>query len=192
MIDPSPTAAHRDALAALSSWAAPDRAQDALRERYCAVLRARPDAVDRSGRPEHLTASALVLSHQGDRVLLGLHRKVGRWLQMGGHLEAADPSLSGAALREAREESGVEGLVLLAGGPVRLDAHPVRCAGPDAPERTHLDVQYAVVAPRGAVERLSEESIALAWYAADALPEDSDDSVRLLVSAALRRRAEAG
>ena len=155
VIDPPPTAAHQDALAALSSWVAPDEAQGALRERYCAVLRARPDAVDRSGRPEHLTASALVLSSDGDRVLLGLHRKVGRWLQMGGHLEAADRSLSGAALREAREESGVEGLVLLAGGPVRLDAHPVRCAGPAEPERIHLDVQYAAIAPSGAVERLS-------------------------------------
>jgi 8-oxo-dGTP pyrophosphatase MutT (NUDIX family) len=190
VIDP-PSPAHQDALAALAAWVAPDEAQEALRERYCAVLRTRPDAVDRSGRPEHLTASALVLSYEGDRVLLGLHRKVGRWLQMGGHLEAADRSLAGAALREAQEESGVDGLALLAGGPVRLDAHPVRCAGPAEPERVHLDVQYAAVAPRDAVEQLSEESIALAWYAVDALPPDTDDSVRRLVSAALRRRAGA-
>ena len=195
MTDPSTPCAHPAALsavAALSAWEPPDDAQGALRDRYCAVLRARPDAVSRSCQPEHVTASALVLSHDGERVLLGLHRKVGRWLQMGGHVEPADRSLAEAALREAHEESGVAGLALLAGGPVRLDAHPVRCGGPDAPPSVHLDVQFAAIAPRGAIEQVSEESLALAWYAAADLPPDSDDSVRRLVVAALRRRAALG
>ena len=195
MTGPSTPSAHPAALsavAALSAWAPPDDAQGVLRDRYCAVLRARPDAVSRSCQPEHVTASALVLSHDGARVLLGLHRKVGRWLQMGGHLEPADRSLAEAARREAYEESGVAGLALLAGGPVRLDAHPVRCAGSDAPVSVHLDVQYAAIAPRGAIEQVSEESLALAWYAPADLPRDSDDSVRRLVEAALRRRAALG
>jgi 8-oxo-dGTP pyrophosphatase MutT (NUDIX family) len=182
-----PSPARRDALDTLSGWIPPDDGQRALRDRYHALVAGREDALDRSGQPEHLTASALVLSADGGRVLLGLHRKVGRWLQMGGHLEPADSSLSGAAMREAREESGIDDLRLLAGGPVRLDAHPVRCAGRHAPERVHLDVQYAAVAPPGAVSQRSAESLALAWYPVGALPEDTDDSVRRLVDAALRR-----
>jgi hypothetical protein len=67
----------------------------------------------------------------------------------------------------------------------------VRCAGRHAPERVHLDVQYAAVAPPGAVGQRSAESLALAWYPVGALPEDTDDSVRRLVDAALRR-LEAG
>ena len=76
---------------------------------------------------------------------------------MGGHCEPEDATLADAALREAREESGIEGLTLLPGGPLRLDRHLTPCAW-------HLDVQYAALAPRGAREQVSEESLDLRWY----------------------------
>jgi 8-oxo-dGTP pyrophosphatase MutT (NUDIX family) len=128
----------------------------------------------------------VVLDPERGRVLLTLHAKVGRWLQMGGHCEPSDRTLAAAALREATEESGISGLLLLGsdGGPVRLDRHRVHCAGKGRPESFHLDVQYVALAPPGAETMISPESLDLRWFAYEALPELTDDSVRRLVECA--------
>lgn len=175
---------HADALAVLTTWGSAEPGQEVLRREFVHQLRARPDAVWRSGAPDHLTASALVLSADRTAVLLGLHRKVGRWLQFGGHLEPEDATLADTALREAVEESGVTRLRLL-DGPVRLDAHPAPC-NPGRVER-HLDVQYLAVAAPDVVPQASPESRKVRWFAVDDLPIDADASVRALV--ALARQA---
>ena len=164
---------HADALQVLTSWVAPTPAQEALRERYVAHLRAHPDGVRRECRPDHLTASTLVLSADRSRVLLTLHAKAQRWFQLGGHCEAGDTTLGAAALREASEESGLHDLVLTA-VPVHLDEHEVPfCGGPGATGDPvhHLDVRYAAIAPRDAVHAISEESLDLRWWPVDALPD---------------------
>ncbi|QMU67773.1 NUDIX hydrolase [Streptacidiphilus sp. P02-A3a] len=179
---------HQDAVRTLGGWTAPDPDQDLLRRDYLDHLRDRPDGVWRSCHPAHITASALVVDAEGRRVLLTLHPKVGRWLQLGGHCEPEDTDLAAAALREATEESGITGLELfpVAGtpAPVKLDRHAVRCAGRDQPENTHLDVQYLVTAPAGAVASISEESLDLRWFGFDELPERTDQSVRELTALA--------
>lgn len=113
-------------------------------------------------------------------MLLTLHRKLRMWLQMGGHCEPGDRTVAAAALREATEESGVPGLALLPGGPVRLDRHPTPCAW-------HLDVQYAAVAPPDAVAAISEESLDLRWFAYDEVARVADGSVARLVEATRAR-----
>jgi 8-oxo-dGTP pyrophosphatase MutT (NUDIX family) len=169
---------HADALATLLRWDPPDAAQGELRRDYLALLRERSDGVWRSGRPDHLTASALVVAPERGTVLLGLHGRARLWLQMGGHCEPQDATLAEAALREATEESGIDGLTLLP-DPARLDRHGAPCA---ADARFHLDVQYVAVAPPDAVERCSEESIELRWVPYDHLPDPTD--VRELVERA--------
>ena len=168
---------HADAVRALSEWAAPDPAQDALRRDFLDHLAAHDDGMWRECVAGHLTASTVVLDAARRRVLLTLHPKAGRWLQLGGHCERSDTSLAGAALREATEESGIAGLRLLP-GPVHPDRHRVWCHGGSY----HLDVQYAAVAPEGAVERISAESDDLRWFPVDAVPGDTDDVVRSLVA----------
>nr|WP_202524077.1 NUDIX hydrolase [Kitasatospora sp. SID7827] len=179
---------HADAVRVLTGWTPVGDGQDELRRAYLAHLADRPDGMWRACPEGHITASALVVDPAGGRVLLTLHPKVGRWLQMGGHCEPGDGTLAAAALREAVEESGVEGLVLLPvdgrPGPVKLDRHLVRCAGKDRPENTHLDVQYVALAPAGARELISEESLDLRWFDWDGLPADTDRSVRDLVARA--------
>ncbi|WP_171167174.1 NUDIX hydrolase [Streptomyces sp. I05A-00742] len=166
-----------DAERVLKEWSGPsgDAEQEALRLAYLDHLQSRPDGMWKACRDGHVTASALVVDPAGGRVLLTLHRKLGMWLQMGGHCEPEDATLAEAALREAREESGIAaGLTLLPGGPVRLDRHHTPCAW-------HLDVQYAALAPAGAEGAISDESLDLRWFGYDEVASVADASVVRLV-----------
>ena len=178
----TPAGLYADALGVLERWAAPSSAQDALRASYVAHLRTRPDGLFKACYPDHLTASALVVSADRSRVLLTLHRKAGLWFQFGGHLEPGDATLAGAAMREATEESGVAGLVLGA-APVHLDVHAVPFCDPRGAVR-HLDVRYVATAPDGAEHTASAESYDVRWWPVDALPTEEQgihDLVRLAV-----------
>ncbi|MGW5474582.1 NUDIX hydrolase [Streptomyces chartreusis] len=154
--------------------------QEELRRTYLEHLETHPDGMWKACGDGHITASALVIDPSRGRVLLTLHKKLRMWLQMGGHCEPADETLAAAALREATEESGVAGLALLPGGPVRLDRHHTPCAW-------HLDVQYAALAPAGAVEAISDESLDLRWFAYDEVAEVADESVVRLLEATRAR-----
>nr|WP_296072742.1 NUDIX hydrolase [uncultured Actinoplanes sp.] len=161
---------HADAVRVLSDWPATSEEADLARKRTLELLAAGPAAMTRAHRPGHVTASALVVDAAG-RVLLCLHGRLGRWMQLGGHCEPDDTSLSAAALREATEESGISGLILDP-EPIDVDVHEVRCtdgAGVAGPS-VHYDVRYLLRCPPGAVERISEESSALAWFRPDELP----------------------
>ncbi|MFF8830205.1 NUDIX hydrolase [Streptomyces sp. NPDC015131] len=169
---------HDDATLVLKGYeGSGDQAE--LRRVYLDHLAAHPDGMWKACGSGHLTASALVVDPGRGRVLLTLHRKLNMWLQMGGHCEPGDETVAGAALREATEESGIGGLTLLAGGPARLDRHPI-----PAPCHWHLDVQYVAVAPPDAVAAISDESLDLRWFGYDEVPAVADASVVRLVEAA--------
>ncbi|MFJ7074890.1 NUDIX hydrolase [Streptomyces sp. NPDC098781] len=154
--------------------------QEELRRTYLEHLETHPDGMWKACGDGHITASALVIDPSRERVLLTLHKKLRMWLQMGGHCEPSDDTLAAAALREATEESGVVGLSLLPGGPVRLDRHHTPCAW-------HLDVQYAALAPADAVEAISDESLDLRWFAYDEVADVADESVVRLLEATRAR-----
>ena len=173
---------HDDAVAVLDGYDGGDAGQAELRRTYLDHLAAHPDGMWKACGAGHLTAIALVIDPERGRVLLTLHRKLRMWLQMGGHCEPEDTTLATAALREATEESGIRGLTLLPGGPVRLDRHPI-----PAPCHWHLDVQYAATASPGAVERISGESLDLRWFPYEEVAGVADTSVvRLLESTRAR------
>ncbi|GLZ38495.1 NUDIX domain-containing protein [Actinokineospora sp. NBRC 105648] len=162
---------HADAVEVMSAWRPQERGQEALRQAYLGFLAARPDACLRACEPGHITASALVFDSTATRVLLTLHPRVGRWLQLGGHCEPSDTTLAGAALREATEESGIADL-RIDPVPIHVDVHPITCSL-GLPTR-HFDVRFAVRAPAGAEPVRSPESIDLQWWPVDALPADPD------------------
>jgi 8-oxo-dGTP pyrophosphatase MutT (NUDIX family) len=179
--------AHAEALSTLGTWQAPTASQAALRDRYVAHLQSHPDGLARSCRPDHLTASTLVLSGDGTRALLTLHARARRWFQLGGHVEPGDRSLAGAALREATEESGISALALDE-VPLQLSEHAVPFCGPTG-DVHHLDVRFLAVASAEAAVTVSEESLDVTWWPVDALPDPEADLVELVALARARRQS---
>lgn len=165
----------------LRRWVPQDDSQDPLRLTYLSYLDAVPDAVQRDCTTGHITASALVCNVKNRSVLLTLHPRIGRWVQLGGHCEDGDQSIPGAALREAREESGIDELTIDP-VPLQLHTHPITCSG-GVPTH-HLDVQFLVTAEPGSTARMSDESLDLDWFPFESPPESIDDSVRQLLAAA--------
>jgi 8-oxo-dGTP pyrophosphatase MutT (NUDIX family) len=168
---------HADARSVLADWDHPEPEQRVLRDEYLRFLDEHPDAMSRESRVGHLTSSALVLDEDLSRVLLTLHPKAGRWLQLGGHNEVGDESIRAAAIRETREESGILDVTMSA-APIRLDRHPVRCAGGMS---VHWDVEFLALVPSDAQEVISDESDDLRWFALHDLPDGLDGAVRAMI-----------
>ncbi|GAA5041596.1 NUDIX hydrolase [Nocardia callitridis] len=166
---------HASAVRLLESWSPTIDPERSLREAMRAFLDSAPRGCLREHAPGHITASAVVFSHDEREVLLTLHPRVGRWIQLGGHCEESDDTVAAAALREAVEESGIPDLTIdpeLYGA----QAHPITCSL-GVPTR-HLDLLFRVTAPEGAVPVRSAESTDLRWWPVAALPDNSDVLLR--------------
>ena len=147
-----------------------------------------PDPFDRRIAEGHLTGSAIVLTADGTRVLLLHHRKLDRWLQPGGHADPGERSGEAVALREAREETGLQTLHVhpAAPRPLDVDVHEIP-ARPGEPAHAHLDLRYLVVAGAGPLTRAQEEAADLRWFGWDELgPLQLDPGLRRGLSKALR------
>jgi 8-oxo-dGTP pyrophosphatase MutT (NUDIX family) len=164
------------ARAQLGAYQPSDARERAFRERVLALLDTTAATSRSQFEPGHLTASAFVISPERDAVLLILHKKLGIWVQPGGHIEPDDTSLEAAARREVREEVG---LALTGPGGASifdLDIHAIP-ARRDEPAHEHFDVRFcfhattrdfvasdevtqATWAPLSEIERLtSDESV---------------------------------
>ncbi len=168
-------------LEALLAHAPADAEEAADLARIVEFVKANESPFDRSIAAGHLTASALVLSASGARVLLLHHRKLSRWLQPGGHAEPGEAEGLAVARREVREETGLSDVALhpRAPGLFDVDVHEIP-ARKDEPAHLHLDLRYLLLAPEGAaVERQLEEASALRWFGWDELaPLDLDHGLR--------------
>lgn len=136
--------------------------------------------------PGHITASSWILSPDDGKVLLTHHRKLGRWLQLGGHADG-DGDVRAVALREACEESGMQRFECLDGlGAGRasrvldVDVHRIPARG-DEPAHEHHDIRFLLRADAGQPLVCSDESNALRWFRRDELRElGLDESVARL------------
>jgi len=130
-----------------------------VKRRFFELTALEPDALDRSATPGHLTGSALIFNHDATETLLLFHTKLQRWLQPGGHADG-EANLARVALKEATEETGIEGLEIVDPA-IDLDIHNV--AKPGAPEVLHYDVRFLVFAPEGAQPSGNHESQDIRW-----------------------------
>lgn len=175
-----------EALARYARSGLADAGQEKAAALFEAFLAGHVDAFERSCPPGHFTGSAWMVSADGDRVLLTHHRKLGLWLQPGGHADG-DPDLRRVALREAEEETGLRGL-RIEPGIFDIDRHRIP-ARPDEPEHWHYDVRYVVRAGENERYKVSEESHALAWRPIVDVATDAqaDASVRRMAAKWLAR-----
>ena len=158
-------------------------------DRFMALLGLDEDPFVRERLAGHFTASAWLVSGDGRRALLTHHRKLDRWLQLGGHAEG-DRELDRVALREAWEESGLPRLRLDDADIFDLDRHRIPEHG-GVPSHWHYDVRYVVRAGADEAFAVSDESHALAWrdIAALAIDDHADASVRRMAGKWLQRMA---
>lgn len=154
-------------------------------------------AYDRTGSLGHFTASAAIVDPRAHKTLLTHHRKLGIWVQLGGHCDG-DTDLLASSKREGLEESGLADLQSFwpssSSQPIPLDVDihsiPNRSGEHD---HYHFDFRYLWLADATAPLAISEESIDLAWVPFDALSEYSTEaSVHVLVEKAKLWLAEAG
>jgi 8-oxo-dGTP pyrophosphatase MutT (NUDIX family) len=135
----------------------------------------------------HFTGSCWLVSKDGERVLLTHHKKLERWLQLGGHADG-DSDLANVALREAEEESGLRHLSV---EPkiFDLERHTIPARGSE-PEHYHYDVRFVVRANGSEDFVVSDESHALAWRNISELVNDSEaeESLRRMARKWLNRQ----
>ena len=154
-------------LAELAQYRAADEREAGHHSAFLELLSHPADAFSRERfDPGHITASLYIIDERGEAILLHHHRRLNRWLQMGGHVEEGESTVE-AALREGKEESGLQDLRLAGGRILDLDVHSTP-AGKGEPDHFHFDVRYLAhtLNPSGiAMDR--NESNQLAWIALD-------------------------
>lgn len=165
----------------LGSYLPADAAEAGYKRRMLQLATEARDPFSRDEfTPGHFTASGFVLDRAGERLLLILHGKLGRWLQPGGHVEPLDRDIVAAARRELREEVGFLDLTLHA-GIFDLDIHRIPRLGSD-PAHEHHDVRFlfrAEAAPRLA----ASDAHPWRWVALESVSAlESDDSVMRAVA----------
>jgi 8-oxo-dGTP pyrophosphatase MutT (NUDIX family) len=166
-------------LGELQAYRPADARETAMVGELTAFVRAHPDCFERGLSIGHVTASAWVVDESRTHALLTHHRKLGKWLQLGGHADG-DDDVRRVALREAREESGLTAIRFADGLIYDVDVHDISARGSE-PAHKHYDVRFAFIADRTAPTVVSDESHELAWLpVADLAAPGVDPSVRRL------------
>jgi 8-oxo-dGTP pyrophosphatase MutT (NUDIX family) len=140
--------------------------------RFVAFVESEPRCFERDCWRGHVTGSAWVVDGTGTRVLLTHHRKLGRWLQLGGHSDG-DPDSFAVAMREAMEESGLV-VTPITTEIFDVDIHPIPARGTD-PEHAHYDARYAFRIVGSETFTKSDESHALEWVPITAIERYTDE-----------------
>jgi 8-oxo-dGTP pyrophosphatase MutT (NUDIX family) len=159
--------------------------EDGAVTRIRSLVRGHADCFARTCLPGHVTASAWIVSNDRRRVLLTHHRKLGRWLQLGGHADG-DPDPLSVVLREAREESGIATFEVVgragsAALPIDVDVHLIPARGAE-PEHEHHDIRFLLIAGEDRIVT-SAESHEIRWFTpAEALRMTDEPGIRRMAA----------
>jgi 8-oxo-dGTP pyrophosphatase MutT (NUDIX family) len=139
------------------------------------------DCFERSLRTGHITASAWIVNPGRTHALLTHHRKLDKWLQVGGHADG-DPDVLRVALREAREESNLTEIRVISEDIFDVDIHTIPARGGE-PEHLHHDVRFLFEASSLEPLIVSGESHALAWVEMERIEQlNPEESVMRMVA----------
>ena len=153
--------------------------QTAHKERMLDFINQHPECFERSLEIGHITASAWLLNKQETHALLMHHRKLNKWLQLGGHCDGQSDVLA-VAIREAQEESGIVHIVPVSCAIFDIDIHRIP-ANTKEKEHDHYDVRFLLKVASDEQPIQNSESRALRWISKNAaeLPTDEQSVVRM-------------
>jgi 8-oxo-dGTP pyrophosphatase MutT (NUDIX family) len=175
-------------LAKLRAYVPYDQHERDMHEALMRFVATEPECFERSLRIGHVTGSAWIIDFTGTQALLTHHFKLDRWLQLGGHADG-DPDILRVALREAREESGLENIRPLSEAIFDVDVHPIPAHG-DEPRHAHYDVRFLLEGDHAAQLVISGESKNLAWIPlADIACVTTERSVTRMAAKSLVRQS---
>jgi 8-oxo-dGTP pyrophosphatase MutT (NUDIX family) len=151
----------------LDAYQAADAHEDEMRRRLHDFVTAHPDCFERSLSIGHVTGSAFIVDLGRTHTLLHHHGKLDKWLQLGGHADG-EADVLGVALREAREESGLDEFWPITSAIFDVDIHPIPARRAEA-EHFHYDIRYLLEADRSQPLVVTAESKAVEWVPLDAV-----------------------
>lgn len=155
----------RDLLDKLNRYHPTDPAEIEHRAEIIAFVNEHADCFERSLLVGHMTGAAWLIDERRGRALLTHHRKLDKWLQLGGHCDG-DCDILRVALKEAIEESGISEIEPISEEIFDLDVHPIPQRG-EVPAHKHYDIRFLCRVTGDATFTVSDESHDLAWVSPD-------------------------
>lgn len=146
---------------------------------FKAFLTDHPNGVNRSCLYGHLTGSSWVVNHDQSAFLLLHHKKLGKWIQPGGHADG-NWDLRAVALKEAREETGLQSLFVVDSIPLHISIYNIP-AYKDTPSHLHFDVCYTIQAKENETLTLCDEAHDMTWFSLPQQAEALDEDVAILL-----------
>ena len=176
----SPQAGLKESLAKLLvEYEAAHPSESAVVARFADFVASGEELQGKSNLARHITASTWIVNPARDKALMTHHRKLKKWLQLGGHTDEGEEWLAGA-VREAEEESGLPGAALAVVSPALfdLDVHEIPANASTGPH-LHYDLRFLLEVDDALPLVVSEESLNLAWVPFAALTDAEESIVRM-------------
>ncbi len=174
-------------LALLKQYRSVNAADTMQRDTIVSFVEKHTDCFERTNLAGHITGSAWVTNKAGDAVLLTHHKKLDKWLQLGGHADG-DTDIVAVARREAQEESGLSSLNLVTPEIFDVDIHSIPPRAHE-PKHYHYDIRFAFRANEGEPIRISDESNKLEWVPLADLTTLTNEESMLRMAAKWKRIA---
>ena len=149
-----------------------------FRASFLSFIKQYSDCFERTQKVGHITGSAWIINKTGNKALLTHHKKLDRWLQLGGHADG-EPDVIKVSRKEAEEESGLMSLQLHSENIFDIDIHTIPARKAD-PEHLHYDVRFLFIADENESLTISQESKNLAWIAFEDLKIKSNHNESIL------------
>ena len=153
----------------LESYRPTDESEIANRLQMLDFLNDHEDCFERSLATGHFTGSCWIENQDGTKFLLALHKKVGLWLQLGGHADG-DKDIARVALKEAYEESGLKHIELVSPEIFDIDIHLFQSRKKEVPDHYHYDIRFLLRTSDENIN-ISDESEDLRWF--ETLPSEN-------------------
>ena len=174
-------------IAKLGEYQSKWKSESNTTKRFINFLLANPDCFERNLKIGHVTGSAWLVNSKGTHVLLTHHRRLNKWLQLGGHADG-NPNVLHVALREVNEESGLKDLEPLSEEIFDIDIHRIPKRG-NEPEHDHYDVRFAMQTVGSETYVVIDESYNLGWIRIEDLAQVTDEESMMGKSEGFQNRS---